>query len=57
MKNLRYITLAGNTLFILWILHNAIDEGFRGTNSVEAASLTALIILLVLNSYILLAKK
>ena len=36
MKNLnlsalfKYLAIAGNVLFILWVMYNGIDEGFRG---------------------------
>ena len=53
MKELRYIAMAGDALFILWIAHNAIDEGFRSIRTVEAASLTGLVFLLGLNIVLL----
>ena len=27
----KYLAIAGNVLFILWVTYNGIDEGFRGT--------------------------
>jgi hypothetical protein len=30
-KLFRNIALAGNILFVLWMLYNGINEGFRGT--------------------------
>jgi hypothetical protein len=45
---LRYITIAGNLLFVLWILYNGINEGFKGT-SVEILSYLGLVVLLLLN--------
>ena len=37
MKNItlstffKYLAIAGNVLFILWVTYNGIDEGFQGT--------------------------
>ena len=31
MKFIRYITIIGNGVFVLWLLANGIDEGFRAT--------------------------
>ena len=41
------LAVAGNAVFVLWLLVNAIDEGFRGAlpQIVSAISLTALLIL------------
>ncbi len=30
-KLLRFAAVFGNVVFVLWILYNAIDEGFQGT--------------------------
>ena len=27
----KYLAIAGNVLFILWVTYNGIDEGFQGT--------------------------
>jgi hypothetical protein len=51
-KLLRYLAVLGNTVFILWILYNGIDEGFQGTR-VEVFSYIALILLLSLNAVLL----
>jgi hypothetical protein len=45
----RYAAIAGDGVFVLWILRNGIDEGFRGTPP-EIASYVALILLLALNA-------
>lgn len=47
-----YAAMLGNVLFILWILSNGIDEGFRGT-PVQVASYVSLILLLTLNTVLL----
>lgn len=57
MKFLRYIALAGNLLFILWILYNGIDEGSRSVGRIEALSLGSLVLLLGLNIVLLLKSK
>ena len=49
---LRYVAIVGNALFILWIVRNGIDEGFRGTPP-EIASFVGLVLLLTLNSVLL----
>jgi hypothetical protein len=49
MKMLKYIALVGDGLFILWILYNGIDEGFRGINTIQGIVPLTLILLLILN--------
>lgn len=56
MKILAYIVLFGNILFILWMLYNAMDEGFTGATGPEIASYIGLTILLILNSVLILRK-
>ena len=62
MKNIdlyvafKYLAVAGNVLFILWITYNGIDEGFRGT-VYEILSYIGLVVLLVLNTVLILRKK
>ena len=59
MKNLtfstlfKYLAIAGNVLFILWVTYNGIDEGFQGTLP-EKASYVGLMALLVLNTVLIL---
>jgi hypothetical protein len=59
MKNIslynlfKYIAIAGNVLFILWVTYNGIDEGFRGT-LVQQVSYIGLMLLLVLNTVLIL---
>jgi hypothetical protein len=53
---LRYAVIAGNILFVLWILYNGISEGFRGTRH-EVLSYIGLIVLLVLNSLFLIGRQ
>jgi hypothetical protein len=57
MKKLRNIAIAGNSIFILWIIWNGIDEGARNVGRVEILALTSLLLLLALNIYILLKNK
>jgi hypothetical protein len=62
MKNInlydlfKYLAVAGNLLFILWITYNGIDEGFRGT-IYQILSYIGLVGLLVLNTALILGKK
>ena len=53
---LRYVAIAGNMLFVLWILYNGIGEGFRGTR-LEVASYIGLVVLLVLNALLLIGRQ
>jgi hypothetical protein len=53
---LRWIALAGNVLFILWVLYNGIDEGFRGSRP-EIASMIALVALLALDSALIVSRR
>jgi len=52
---LKYVVIAGNVLFILWVTYNGIDEGFSGTLP-EKASYVSLMLLLVLNMVLILRK-
>jgi len=49
---LRYAAIAGDVVFMLWILRNGLEEGFRGT-PVELASFAGLTVLLALNAALL----
>ena len=61
MKNLtlstllKYLAVAGNVLFILWITYNGIDEGFQGT-LVQKTSYIALMLLLLLDTILILKR-
>ena len=52
---LRYAAIAGNVLYVLWMLRNGLEVGFRG-RPVEVASITGLIVLLALNTVLLLGQ-
>ncbi len=62
MKNIglstffKYLAIAGNILFILWVTYNRIDEGFSGT-LVQKTSYVGLMLLLVLNTVLILRKE
>ncbi len=49
---LRYAAIAGDVVFILWVLRNGLEQGFRGT-PVEIASSIGLVVLLILNAALL----
>lgn len=51
-KILKYLAIFGNTVFVLWILYNGIDEGFKGT-PIQIVVYLALISLLILNTVII----
>lgn len=50
---LRYLAVAGDVVYILWIVRNGMESGFRGT-PVEVVSFVGLIVLLALNAGLLL---
>jgi hypothetical protein len=52
---LRYAAIGGNTLFILWVSFNAMDEGFKST-TIEKLSYFALVGLLITNIVLLTGK-
>lgn len=52
---LKYAAVAGNILFVLWMLLNGIAEGFKAT-IYEIASYIGLTLLLTLNTVLLLHK-
>lgn len=52
---IRYATISGNILIILWVLFNAMDEGFKGTLP-EKISFVVVISLLAANTWLLLNK-
>ena len=52
---IRYATLIGNGMFILWIVYEAFIENFSG-NILEKFEYVVLLILMLLNTF-LLAKK
>jgi len=54
-KYLRIVAVLGNVLFILWILFNAMDSGWKA-RPVEIMSSIGLVILLLLNAYFLTTK-
>jgi hypothetical protein len=51
-KTLRIVAIAGDLLFIAWILRNGLEAGFRGT-PVEVVSWIGLLGLLALNAALL----
>jgi len=52
----RYIAIAGNVIYVLWILVNGISEGFKGT-IVQIVSYVGLLLLLTLNTVLLFRKE
>ncbi len=52
---LKVLAVAGNGLFILWMLYNGIDEGFRAS-AYQLASYLGLTLLLLLNSVLLFVR-
>ena len=52
---LRFASISGNILFILWMSFNAIDEGFSGTLP-EKISYIVLTGLLITNCFLLITK-
>jgi hypothetical protein len=50
---LRYAAIAGNIVFLLWILYNGVNGGFRGTRP-KVVSYVGLAVLLLLNAILLI---
>lgn len=48
--------IAGNILFVLWILYNGINEGFQGT-FIEKISYLSLMGLLAVNAFLLIGNR
>ena len=48
--------IAGNILFVLWILYNGINESFQGT-TIEKISYISLMGLLIVNAYLLIRNR
>ena len=55
-KMLLFSAIAGNMLFVLWILINGINESFEGTK-IEVFSYFTLMMLLIVNAFLLIRKK
>ncbi len=55
-KLLRFAAIFGNIIYVLWILRNGINEGFKAT-PVQAVSLSGLLVLLILNAVLIYRKK
>ena len=54
MRNgLRYLAVAGNILFVLWILFNAMDEGPATTPPIQIVLLIGMLMVLSLNAALL----
>jgi hypothetical protein len=54
MRSLTFTALCGNVLYVLWVLYNGIDDGFRDIASVQGVVLIGLMILLAINFILLL---
>jgi len=49
MKQLKYLALSGDIIFILWIVYNGIDEGFKDIGTIQGIVPITLVLLLILN--------
>lgn len=56
MKDIKYLAILGNILFIGWLFYNGVDEGFKAS-PMQLTSYLSLTGLLILNSYLLTRKK
>jgi hypothetical protein len=52
---LSFFAVAGNILFILWILYNGINEGFAGT-TMQKIIYFSMMSLLAINTFLILGK-
>ena len=55
IESLSWLAIAGNILFVLWILYNGINESFQGT-TIEKISYITLMGLLAVNALLLIRK-
>ena len=55
IKLLSWLAIAGNILFVLWILYNGINESFQGT-TIKKISYITLMGLLSVNALLLIRK-
>ena len=53
MRIIIWAAVAGNIIFVLWILFNGINEGFQGT-TIEKISCISLMGLLTVNAFLLI---
>jgi hypothetical protein len=53
---LRIAAIAGNGIFVLWILFNGMDEGFKA-NLIQIVSYLSLILLMILNTFLLICSQ
>jgi len=53
---LSILAIAGNILFVLWILYNGINEYFQGT-TIEKISYVTLMGLLAVNAFLLILNR
>ncbi len=51
---LLYVAVIGNVAYILFLLYNGIDEGFKDIGSVQSIAPIGMIFLLILNIFLLL---
>ena len=54
---LLYVAVIGNVAYILFLLYNGIDEGFKDIGSVQSIAPIGMIFLLILNIFLLLDMK
>ena len=57
MKQLKYLALFGDIIFIFWIVYNGIDEGFKNIATIQGIVPLVLIVLLILNVTLLYKSK
>jgi hypothetical protein len=48
-----YLVIIGNMAYILFLLYNGIDEGFRDIGSIQSIAPIGMIFLLILNIFLL----
>ncbi len=54
---LLYVAVIGNVAYILFLLYNGIDEGFKNIGRVQSIAPIGMIFLLILNIFLLYMKK
>ena len=52
-RTLGYMAIVGNLIYIFWILHNGLNEGFNNATLVQIISFVGLLILLAIDAVLL----
>ncbi len=57
IKLIKYFAIIGDVAYILFLLYNGIDEGFKDIGSIQSVASIGMIFLFILNIFLLLNVK